>query len=113
MKEITKDLQDINETDRVFEHDGKFVKVRMAKQTPPPGSPNFGVAFIRVSGSETNSEGRAIPHGEGWRIAPAEIRTVLYDQPVQLGELLDKIREEVVLQTLAASDLQNQMDELL
>jgi hypothetical protein len=113
VKDITEGLVDINPTDRVFEHGGKFVKVRMVKQDPPPGSPSFGVAFIKVSGSETNEEGRAIEHGEGWRIAPAEIRTVLYDQPLQLAELLANMREEVVLQTLQASDLQNQIDQLL
>lgn len=113
MIDVTDSLHEINPTDRVFEVDGRFVKVRMTRETPPPRSPNFGVVFIRVQGSETGPDGRALTHGEGWRIAPAEVRTVMYDQPIQLAELLERIRREVVESTLRAGNLQDQVDNLL
>lgn len=113
MQDITSTLEDINPTDRVFEHEGKFVKVRVLAVEPPPGSPSFGVAFLQVSGAETNAEGRAIKHGEGWRIAAAERKTVQYDEAVDLDHLFNSIREETVLKTLNASAVQAKLEQLL
>lgn len=113
MKDITETLSDINPTDRVYEHDDKFVKVRVLKVAPPPGSPSFGAAFLSVSGAETGPDGKAIPHGDGWRILAAERATVLYDEAVDFDDLFKTIREEAVLKTLNASAVQAKLDQLL
>lgn len=113
MQNITDTLQDINPTDQVFEHEGKFVKVRILRVTPPPGSPSFGVAFLQVSGAETGADGKALPHGIGHRIAAAERRTVQYDEKVDFPALLQAIREETVTKTLNASAVEAELDQLL
>jgi len=113
MKNITEKLKNINPTDNVFEHDGKFVKVRVLKAPPPPGAPSFGVAFLEISGSETDERGRALPHGDGWRIAAAERRTVQYDEKVDFPALLQSLREDAVVKTLNASAVEAGIDQHL
>ena len=113
MKNITAKLRDINPTDQVFEHEGRYVKVRIVRLVPPPGSPSFGVAFLEVSGSETNSKGRALSHGEGYRIAAAERRTIQYDETVDVATIINAIREETVHKTLNASGIEDQLNQLL
>jgi len=113
MKDITETLKDIASTDRVFKVDDKFIKVRIVRRDPPPGSPSFGAAFLTISGSETGKDGRALPLGDGYRIAEPVSRTIQSGGNVDVAALIQQYREECVTATLLAAEAQQQFDQLL
>ena len=112
MQDITDTLADINPTDRVFAHDGRFYKVRLIRKDPPPGAPDFGVVYLQVSGSETGPDGRALPHGAGYRIGQPWQEVIHADAPVDAGALIDQVRQECVERTHAQAVAQDQFDNL-
>lgn len=114
MEDITSKLRDINDTDRVFKCKGPvYVKVRVVRQTAPPGSPEFGTAVVTLSGSQTDARGRALSLGDGYRIIPAENRVVMSDETVDVQTWLDGLRQECVEKVLLAARQQSQIDEVL
>lgn len=109
-RDITKKSLKLPATDRLYEVEGRYIKVRVVKREPPPGAPDFGVAYLQVSGSETDADGWALGHGGGHRVSPAEVHTVMYDSSVDFPALVENLRVECIAKTLRASELQDQID---
>jgi hypothetical protein len=102
--EATDAAMDINATDKVFVNvaTGRRIKVRTLRVE----SPAFGVLVYELSGAECDAKGKAIAHGEGWRIAPAQRHTVQGDAPVDLEVHLTRLRIAVAAATERAVELE-------
>lgn len=110
MQDITDTLSDINPTDRVFRTGkGRFIKVRVTRDPPPPGAPSFGVGFFTSSGSECGPDGKALAHDDGYRICPPAKHTIHSDASVALDAFFDTIRIACVEATERAADLEDML----
>lgn len=90
----------VAETDKVYEKDGRFFKVRVVSKSPPPGAPSFGMLCFEISGAHCDADGWTLPHGEnGYQIAPSQSFTVLCDRPVDLAKALEARRLEAAAMT--------------
>lgn len=112
MKNISSTIKDLKPNTDVFEKNGRFVKVRLTKTTPPPGSPSFGVLFVVLSASETDKKGKAIVQGDGWRLMPGEVQTIQSDASVDVTEIINGLKEEAVDKVIQAAELQDQFDKI-
>ncbi len=105
-RDITAELSDLNNEDTVFRSpSGRTIKVKARRR-----SVGFGLLAVDLSGSECDGQGKAIPDGEGWRIAPVHPFTAQADNPGVVAEDLDRARRRVAdeierIATVAELDL--------
>ena len=97
---------DVSPTDRVFTALGYFVKVR---RVPTGFAIGFGEASFLISGSQTNSEGWALPHEENdFRIAqPFTWTLTSNDVTTSPADQLLAILHDCVRQVLRAINVQD------
>lgn len=82
-------------TDRVYAKAGRFFKVRVLADNPPPGSPQFGMLVFKLSGSHCDKDGWAKTHRQGHQIAAETSHTMRSDNaPPDLGAWLEDKRRE-------------------
>jgi len=111
------EFPNINYTDRVFEHDGSLVKVRMIRQDVHRGGliSNPQAISLLITGSVCDGQGMAIKKANGTCYICSVNHTVTLEQmaDINLTDLVTKIIEECCVMTIKQKNRIEKMDALV